>query len=419
MKVVYLIVIFFLNLAYSSMTAASQIEITFDGLKALLEKGNGKVEATRLEVEASKNRQGALFRSFMPSVELHGAQEFFKVGQQPQKNQPAYGAEMKINIFNGGQDQLQSKIRDMTTEKKKIQLTRVFSEELQKARSLFWDIIYSQEKIELIELTIKINGQNLASAKKRIQSGVATESDRFEFEMKSVDLKRDLDEAKLKLINQKKELSVVLNLDTSGEMRFPKNLAHEHNFEDILKHSPKDHEFLFKENEILASTLSLSAKSQGRVWWPKIDAYAAYNQFNERERDFSQASDRTETMVGLRMTLSLPAGLESNNEASALSREAEAYKKLAEFQRKEIETHVETELSELRLRHDQVHYAEENIQRAESYYKLTQSEYTRGVKNSPDVLGASDKLFEMKHRRLEIIRDFQISKTHVLAKIGR
>jgi hypothetical protein len=41
------------------------------------------------------------------------------------------------------------------------------------------------------------------------------------------------------------------------------------------------------------------------------------------------------------------------------------------------------------------------------------------VKNSPDVLGAADKLFDMQHKRLEIIRDFQVAKGHVLAKIGR
>ena len=39
------------------------------------------------------------------------------------------------------------------------------------------------------------------------------------------------------------------------------------------------------------------------------------------------------------------------------------------------------------------HNAEENIKRAERYYRLTQSEYNRGVKNSPDVLGASQRLF--------------------------
>lgn len=412
-------IIFALTLAYGSVAMASAIELSFDGLKVLLER-NSKVEASRLEVEASKNRQGALLRSFLPSVELYGAQESFKTGPQPQKNQPTFGAEVKMNVFNGGRDLLRSEIQALQKEKKEFQRARVFSEELQKARSLFWEILYIQERIELIESTIKVNGQNLASAERRIRSGVATESDRFEFEMKAVDLKQDLNESKLKLSNQKRELAGVLNLETPvEEMRFPKVLTHEHNFEEILKHSSQDQEFLFKENELQASATLADARSQGRSWWPKIDAYAAYNQFNQREEDFVQASDRTETVVGLRMTLSVPAGLESNQEASALRREAEAQRRLAAYERREIAIQVENKLSELRLRHDQVHDTEENIQRAERYYKLTQSEYSRGVKNSPDVLGASDKLFDMKHKRLEIIKDFQISKTQILAKIGK
>jgi outer membrane protein TolC len=106
-------------------------------------------------------------------------------------------------------------------------------------------------------------------------------------------------------------------------------------------------------------------------------------------------------------------------EAAALAKEASADKKRADLKRREAEAHLESELGELRLLHDQIHSAEENVVRAERYYKLTQSEYGRGVKNSPDVLGASEKLFENKLKRLEIIKDFQIAKSHVLAKIGK
>lgn len=419
MKFALLISVLFLLFGGVSSGTAATKELTFEELKVLLEKRNDRVKATQLEVEASKNRQGTLLRSFMPAVELYGGQESFKIGQQTQKNQPTYGAEVKVNLFNGGRDQLQSEVRELTLAQKENQLTRVFSEELQKARVLFWEIMYSQEVIALIESTIRINDQNLASAQRRIRSGVATESDRFEFEMKSVDLKRDLEEAKLKLANQKRDLAVLLNLEENEEMRFPKRLAHEHNFEDLLKHSHKDHDFLFKEDELQAQVVSLSAKKQRRRWWPTVDAYVAYSQFNEREKDFSEASDRTEAVVGVRMNLSLSAGLEASREAFALAQEAEASQSLAKYKRKQIEVHFENELSELRLRHDQVHNAEENIQRADRYYKLTQSEYARGVKNSPDVLGASDKLFEMKKKRLEIIRDFQLSKSHILIKIGR
>lgn len=103
----------------------------------------------------------------------------------------------------------------------------------------------------------------------------------------------------------------------------------------------------------------------------------------------------------------------------ALNKEAAADFERAEFKRREIEAHMENEVSELRFLHDQVHDAEDNIARAERYYKMTQSEYARGVKNSPDVLGASEKLFESRSKRIELIREFQVAKAHVLAKLGR
>jgi outer membrane protein len=403
----------------SSSASAAKIDLTFEKLKEILEKRNSRVESTRLEVEAAKSRQGSLLRSFLPSVELSGAQESFAMGSRTQKTQPNYGAEVKVNVFNGGRDQIQSEIRDLTTQKREVQLERVFSEELQRARSLYWEIIYSQDHISLVEYSIKINNQNLTAAERRIRSGVATASDRFEFEMKSVDLKRDLDEAKLQLRNQKMELSIVLNVAPTDEIQINRQLGHDHNFEELLKHSPKDYAFLFKENELQSEATALNSKSQGRTWWPKLDAFASYRQFSEREKDFIQASERVETILGLKMTLNFPAGFESGREASALDFESQAHTKLMDYQRKEIEARIENEFLDLRLRHNQVHDAEENILRADQYYKLTQSEYSRGAKNSPDVLGASDKLYEMKHKRLEIIRDFQISKSNILAKIGR
>jgi outer membrane protein len=109
----------------------------------------------------------------------------------------------------------------------------------------------------------------------------------------------------------------------------------------------------------------------------------------------------------------------SRREAAALKKEAAADFERAAFRRREIEAHMENEFSELRFLHDQVHDAEANIARAERYYKLTQSEYARGVKNSPDVLGASEKLFDSRLKRIELIREFQVAKAHLLAKLGR
>ncbi len=403
-------------------TSANSIVVTSQNIKSLLVGKNSKILATKLEKSAAEEREGSLTRSFFPSLVLYAGQESFKTGSLTQKLQPSYGAEARVNIFNGGLDKIENDVRALETKKLEYQHQRVSSEELEKARAGYWQSLYLQEKVSLLTATLEMNKQNLNSAQRRIKSGVATDSDRFEFEMKEVDLKRDLAETEIQLISQIRLLKILLGLGEGSIISFSEKLSHDHDYESMLNQSMKQHEFLFKEFEIEAEKQKLSVQSYHRTWWPKLDAFAAYNQYNQRiESAGPDASDdmRREAVLGLRMTMSFATGLEAQREANALSQKALASQTLANSLKQEVEVHLQGEIAELNFLHDQVHEAEQNIARAERYYKLTQSEYSRGVKNSPDVMGASEKLFEMRHKRLEIIKNFQISKAHVLSKIGQ
>lgn len=404
---------------FSAGSWAQTVQITSQNLRQLLESKNSHVQAARLETTAAATREGHLGRSFMPSVEVYAAQESFKLGRAQQKTQPAYGAEAKVNLFHGGRDRIEEKVRRLDTSKKEYQLKRIVAEELEKARAAYWECLYLSEKTALLNSSLEINKKNLAAAQRRIRSGVATDSDRFEFEMKDVELRRELSKIQVEQAAQSRKLALLLGVKAGVNVLLNEKLGHDHDYENLLAHSEADHDFQFKEKELQSEQQSLLAKSQSRAWLPKVDAFAAYNQYNEREEEFPSAKDRTETVIGLRATISLSAGLESSREAQALAHESAASRFAALHQHQEIELHLQAEMDELKLLHDQVHEAEENISRADRYYKLTQSEYSRGVKNSPDVLGASEKLFDMKHKKLEILRDFQLAKAHVLSKIGK
>lgn len=419
MKTKYLVFYFTVGFLKPLLVFSETISVNYDNVKAVLESRSTRLEAHRLELEAVKTREGSLSRSFLPKLELQASQESFSKGTLPQKTQPNYGLEASINLYNGGKDQIESDIRNLTTQKKSVQYLRVTSEELLTARVLLSEIMYTQEKIGLLESVIKINSQNSDSALKRIRSGVATESDKMEFEIKAVNLKQDLEQSKLQLKSQTEELKVLLNIDSADQIQLPKELGHEHDFDSKLKHSHEDHDVLAKEAEIQAELGSLASKSAKRTWWPKLDAVAGFNQFNERQEDFPDAEQRKESYVGLRVSLSIPDGFEGQTESEAQAKESTAYRKLANFQRRQAHSHVESEVSELKLLHDQVHDAEENIIRAEKYYKLTQSEYARGVKNSPDMLSAAEKIFEVRNKRLEILKDFNLKQAHVLSKINK
>lgn len=398
---------------------AEKVVLTIDDLKALVEKKNERVLSKEEELKASKLRRGLLVRSYFPSVELYGAQENFKRGAADSKVQPAYGVEARINLFNGGRDLLANRKAILASERARFERKSVLSEQLGYARELFWESLYLKERLKVLADAQQLNQSNLKSADRRIRSGVATQSDRIEFGMAEVDLRREISKTDLSLSTKLRSLSVILGLEDGTEITLNQKYHHEHNWEGAIKHGHEDHEFLVKPAELRAQELELGAISSSRAYWPKLDVYAGWNQYNQREEDFPKASDRRESVVGLRISISLADAYIGRNEAKAQRAEALALKMESNFLNRELDIHLHAEVAELESLHNQVHDAEENIKKAQKYYSLTQNEYSRGVKNSPDVLGASEKLFDTKLKYLEIIRDFQISKNHVLSKIGK
>ena len=45
---------------------------------------------------------------------------------------------------------------------------------------------------------------------------------------------------------------------------------------------------------------------------------------------------------------------------------------------------------------------------AEKYYDLTLAEYKRGVKNSPDIVGATERYFDSKKKKIEIQKELEL-----------
>ncbi len=397
---------------------AQGVVVNSQNIKELIEAKNAKVQVSKSELEAAEKRTGSFGRSFIPNIEFHASQETFKKGQQDSKTQPAYGAEASVNLFNGGKDHLESSIRDLEAGKKSFEAQKTLVDELEKARSIYWELTYLQEKKGLLEKTLEVNKQNLAAAQRRIRSGVATDSDRFEFEMKNVDLQRDLKDVQLRLVQQKRVLGLALGFDAKTEISLNEALQHDHDYESKLQLPEKTPEFLYKDVELAAKQNELLARQSGRSWMPRLDAYAGYNQYNEREEEFPDSADRKESVMGLRLSLNLSQSVDAIRESAAQRKLAAANSRLANHLQQESGLEIQKELEDLRFLHDQIHDAEENISRAESYYRMTQSEYARGVKNSPDVLGASEKLYDMRNKRLEIIKNFQTSKAHLLSKVG-
>lgn len=426
LKVLYVLLIagtMGLNLEGQLETASADsenpqvLEIKYDALKALVLEKNGRVKAARLDQSAARQRQGAFFfRSFFPRASIFGAQEAFSIDDAKIKTEPTYGIEFTSQLFNGGHDLIESKVRDLETEKRELIYRKVVAEEVLEARDLFWDMLSLQKRISLLKEMLATNAKNLQSALKRIRSGVATASDKFEFEMKEVDLKRDLSKSEMSFRQKQAQFQQVLGLELRTQLKLVQKFEHNHDFSDVLNPGPKLREYLYQDGLIEAEQRDLLSQQEDRSLLPKLEAFAGYKRYNEREEEDTPfgPGKKDEGVAGLRLVLDIDNLFATRSESHALKSEAVAQRERARYLKDVTNINIKNDFEEIRFLDELVHDAEENITRAKKYYELTLSEYVRGVKNSPDVLGASEKLFEREFNLIEIIRDFQKVRARIL-----
>ena len=61
---------------------------------------------------------------------------------------------------------------------------------------------------------------------------------------------------------------------------------------------------------------------------------------------------------------------------------------------------------------------EKNLQKSRDYYDATLQEYRRGLKNSPDMVTASERVLEAKIRNLEFRRDLSVASAKISKLTG-
>jgi outer membrane protein len=385
-------------------------------IKGIIETRNEKVTAKGYQVSAMEYRQGFLKRSFLPNVKVYGAQERFELGNSFRRTQPTYGAEVSVNIFNGMRDSLYDDVLEKRKERLETEKRVTVYEEIIKAKEIYWNLVYLENVLLVLSEVQDINSKNLKSAKSRIRAGITTSADRYEFEIKETEVKRGIDQVNIKRKTLERELIALLGYPEGSLIKLADKFEHLESMASVDSHTEFQHQFLAKPSLLQAEENQLEAKMQSRSWWPKLDAYAAQNQYNVRSGNIFDQQEGKETVLGVRLSMNLFDFTSGNQEASALRQEAQGSRAEAKYLFKQIENEAHSEIETLDFLHKQLHDAEANIERANGYFKITMEEYKRGVKNSPDVLGSVDQLYEIKAKYFEILRDFYITHDHLKTK---
>lgn len=394
------------------------VQLDFDHLKSHLESKNGQVESSNLSYKAAANRDGFMRRKFLPTFTLEAGGENFSTGPYNNLSQPYGSAIINLNLFNGRRDSFNNEIIKNEIQKKKTEYDQKLLEELYTLRKLYWSYLYQKEVIQILTNALEINSRNLAAAQIRIKSGIATSTDQIEFEQNALQVQQDLNRAKIEFANIEREIKAILVLADESQISSSEIIPHEHSdniLNEIFKvEEHRNNKWLNYQRAIVDNQRQLS-----KHWWsPSLDVYASAAHFTQKDRDYLTYEARNDYTIGVKLNFNVFDGGEAYNQSKSFYLETTALEKEAAQVRRELKASYQNSRALLELTHGQIHSAEENVKKSEQYFKNTTNEYGRGIKNSPDVLQASQRLVNAKVRLIELKKDYQVSRSSVLYSLG-
>jgi outer membrane protein TolC len=378
---------------------------------------NGEWRKSQSLIEAADARRGALKRSFLPTLMARAGRESFTLGPGNARTQNYATLEASVNVYNGGRDKFLDKAREASYAAGMADSDDVRRHVLSRTRDLWNAWRHHHEAVKILTDTLKVNEGHLRAAEKRVRAGLTTEADTLDFRQYALELEQELAREEEEVDDHAKLLAAVLGL--SERPSLPESATHVHD-DGLLTVSfqPENHP---KTRAVLADAETLKANSlrSNRWWTPRVDVYGALTHYTDRQQFFANDSQREDMAVGAMVTVPLFDGGEARRETRALEHTRRGEELYAAQLKRELAAEHEKAIVHVKLTHNLLHKAAESKKLAERYMTVTLAEYQRGVKNSPDVREANERLANARLGEAQTQWDHETARANLMGLLGK
>ena len=397
-----------------TMVAKSENNLTLEDIKKFAIANNFGIKASEAEVQEAKAQSTQKQSQLFPKLAVVAGPEFKTQENKSESNTVGY-LEGRWNIYRGSQDRIDLEISELnekiaSTKKAKVQ----FELELD-IEALFYQAIFKNIQIKNFERSLEINQKHKQLIRQKKASGMASESDAMEFDLRESFLKSEMSS----LGQERKEAKLGLlrlmgpNLDTSFEPFG--ELPHKHlekSIDQFLAQINSTSSSL-KVDSLKVAGSSLELKKARYTWLPTVDFEMKYGKLDQ---DLAQTYPAFAGSFLLKWEFFL--GFESAGRIAEMV--ARSSRLNFEFQQKLLTTMTDAEISYEKLNsiQERIHVEDGNEIRAQIYYTSVLSEYRRGVKNGADLKVAEELLLNSRNRTADLRFQFIDHKIRLEKAIG-
>lgn len=386
--------------SFNKIFMLSMLGIAFNSYaENLLIENNYDIVLKESELNALKQDRIINKSSFFPELNLVTGigSEYTQDKTETEKGGMLY-LDSKINFFNGFKDLKNQNILD-----EKVNKTLIEKEiAMRKVKSNLVRLIEEKRVLKNIQqlLTNEINinqGQEMM-AKKKVEAGLNTDAELLDFQIKEASLKNEIS---LIDINIQQKDSELLNL-VSHQMNveaIEQTISKEIDITSNLKNPNED---LDLDKKVMMADLKvaeLEVSKSKSSYSPRLDLEAKAGKITPTSHLFK---DKSEHQIAINLTIPLFSGFSTNAEVQKTINDRFVKESALKNFNANYESQINNEKKRIELNKLLLKNNEQVLNKAIKFYSQSLVEYRRGIKNSTDIILASDRVLEIRRKLIEL-----------------
>lgn len=387
--------------------------LTLEQLLKEAETQNLDIKEAESQLKSSEALASAQYGRLMPQLSVEGGPQSTKFDDEKNSGTTIYG-KAEWNLYRGGKDSSELDKAKIKSDLDRKKYEAIKSKVIREVSRVYYELLFLIEGTDLKQKAIEMNQEQMKLAKLKKSSGFTSSADVIEFELREATLNSDLKMLSQVISEKSRELSVLLGrTDSSVPSLVKGHLTREASTtlnKDVILSRAKESNIEIAESQAELKISEKDAAIAKSGYLPSLDLEAKYGKIANEEKVFA---DNNNYSVMLKVSIPLFSGLETMNQTK--SARSAVVARDAAASRKGLTVMAETEnlFSQLSTLTERLNLEEKNLSKSEEYYKITLGEYRRGVKNSPDMVGASERLLEARIRNLEYRKDYYLTKLKI------
>lgn len=387
---------------------------TLEAFRALTKDRSIEAFQAKKEFESLREERAVSRSAYYPELGIKTGAQSSGVGKAEHVEGFGFAhAYAKMNIFNGGYDKDSVRLKSIEIDKKDDQAKALSEISAKRASIYFYTLLGFQKKKTILLDQKNVNETLHQVALNKKKAGITTESDALEFENKEIEIESDLylnEEEKTAVEKNAKAYFVLKDDEIPSSYEGDLSIYPVKKTLDELLQATKNTNLKIQELSYdLIAAEQIAERTRSELL-PKLDAEASYGILPKDQKRFE---DDFEWRAQITLTWPLFAGMSSVHERKSAVYKKEAKEVELVKEKQFIRADIETSLKRLSFIQKRYGIEQKNLAQSQKYFDLTLAEYKRGVKNSPDMLTALDKLYQSKLKLNDLERDHNITRTHL------